>query len=110
MKPTEAMRDLIKIVEADEPIDALDFFHQHCTFDDGVMRWKSNKAVAHHDIVNMASDAGLPVDFAKCEAGRAADKQEYAAARDRIKTMTGSTIEQLRDFKHGKRKPDTKLH
>ena len=109
------MRDLIRIVESDHPpfsgeMSAHDFFLQVCTLDDGVLRWKTNKSVPHSDMIKIASDVGLPVDIAKCEAARAADKQAYAGAKDRIKTLTGSSIGQLRDFQTGKRDTDSKLH
>jgi hypothetical protein len=114
---THHMRDLIRLVESDDnnqplspEMSAHDFFLQVCTLDDGVLRWKSNKSVVHHDMVKIASEIGLPVDIAKCDAARAADKQAYAASKDRIKALTGSTGGQLRDFLTKARDTDTKVH
>jgi hypothetical protein len=108
------MRDLIRLVESDQPISdemsVRDFLLQHCTLDDGVLRFKSNNWVPHSDILDMAVRAGLAVDIAKCDAARAVDKQDYAASKDRIKRLTGSSIDQLRDFMNDKGDANTKIH
>lgn len=111
---THSMRDLIRLVESDQPISGdmsvRDFLLQVCTLDDGVLRWKSNDSVPHGDMIDIALRAGLPVDVAKCDAARDADKQEYAASKDRIKRLTGSSIDQLRDFVSNKGDANTKFH